>query len=158
MKKLIAILLSFTIIFTLGIPAFAAEEEAESQQITEEEILDIVTSEEFVEVLEEEGYDVEEFEDKIESGDYEIVEDSEAPLTYKDRITFTMELSGEILLLGFSAFIMSGTMGLIFPGLIILTLPLGVVLCVAGAATFVVSPVLALFFTEDYIRENSYNF
>lgn len=158
MKKLIAILLSFTIIFTLGIPAFAAEEEAEAQQITEEEILDIVTSEEFKETLEEEGYDVEEFEDKIESGDYEIIEDSEAPLTYKDRITFTMELSGEIFSLSLGAFLMSGTMGLVFPGLIILTLPLGVVLFVMGTGVFVTSPVLALFFTDDYIRENSYNF
>lgn len=77
MKKLIAILLTFTIIFTLGIPAFASDAETESPQITEEEILDIIQSEEFEEALEEEGVDAEEFEENIENGDYVIVEDEE---------------------------------------------------------------------------------
>lgn len=73
--------------FTLGIPAFAAEEETEITQelheeieeptVTEEEILDIVTSDEFEKALEEEGIDADEFEEKLEDGDFVIVEDEE---------------------------------------------------------------------------------
>ena len=158
MKKLIAILLSFAIAFTLGIPAFAAEEESETPRITQEEILDIVASEEFKETLEEEGYDVEEFEEKMENGDYEIIEDSEDPLTYKDRFAFVMKLSDDLFTLSISSFVMSGTMGLVFPGLIIITLPLGVFLFVMGTGTIIASPVIALIFSEDYIRESSYGF
>lgn len=77
MKKFIAVLLTFTIVMTLGIPAFASDGEAEALQVTEEEILDIVTSDDFKEALEEEGVDVEEFEENIENGDYVIVEDEE---------------------------------------------------------------------------------
>ena len=77
MKKLIAILLSLTIAFTLGIPAFASEETDEIPVATEAEILDIIESEEFKDALEEEGVDVDEFEEKIEDGDYVIVEDEE---------------------------------------------------------------------------------
>ena len=77
MKKLIAILLSLTIAFALGIPAFASEEAEEIPAAREEEILDIIESEEFKEALEEEGVDVEDFEEKIEDGDYVIVEDEE---------------------------------------------------------------------------------
>ena len=60
MKKLIAILLTFTIVTALGIPAFASDSEAETPQVTEEEISDIIQSDEF-----------------IENGDYIIVEDEE---------------------------------------------------------------------------------
>lgn len=157
MKKIIAFLLVFTVMFTFGVPAFAAEETTETPQITEEEILDIVTSDEFKETLEEEGYDVEEFEEKIESGDYEIIEEDERSLTYKDRFTFVMELSGELFILSFSTGIMSGTMGLIFPGLIFFTLPIGVLLFIAGVGTVVTSPILALILPESYILENTYH-
>ncbi len=77
MKKLIAILLTFTVVFTLGIPAFASDGEAETPQVTEENVLDIIQSEEFKEALEEDGVDVDEFEDNIENGDFIIVEDEE---------------------------------------------------------------------------------
>ena len=60
MKKLIAILLTFTTVTALGIPAFASDGEAEIPQVTEEEISDIIQSDEF-----------------IENGDYIIVEDEE---------------------------------------------------------------------------------
>lgn len=60
MKKLIAILLTFTTVTALGIPAFASDSEAEIPQVTEEEISDIIQSDEF-----------------IENGDYIIVEDEE---------------------------------------------------------------------------------
>ena len=66
MKKVIAVLLTFTIVMTLGIPAFASDGEAEAPQVTEKEILDIVTSDDFKEALEEEGVDVEEFEENNE--------------------------------------------------------------------------------------------
>ena len=60
MKKLIAILLTFTTVAALGIPAFASDAETETPQVTEEEISDIIQSDEF-----------------IENGDYIIVEDEE---------------------------------------------------------------------------------
>ena len=60
MKKLIAILLTFTTVTALGIPAFASDAETETPQVTEEEISDIIQSDEF-----------------IENGDYIIVEDEE---------------------------------------------------------------------------------
>ena len=60
MKKLIAILLTLTTVTALGIPAFASDSEAEIPQVTEEEISDIIQSDEF-----------------IENGDYIIVEDEE---------------------------------------------------------------------------------
>ncbi len=76
MKKLIAILLTFTVVFTLGIPAFASDAETETPQITEE-ILDVIQSDEFKENLEDNGIDAEEFEENIGNGDYIIVEDEE---------------------------------------------------------------------------------
>ena len=63
MKKLIAILLTFTTVAALGIPAFASDAETETPQVTETEILDIIQSEEFGE--------------NPENGDYIIVEDEE---------------------------------------------------------------------------------
>ena len=46
MKKLIAILLTFTTVAALGIPAFASDAETETPQVTEAEILDIIQSDE----------------------------------------------------------------------------------------------------------------
>ena len=63
MKKLIAILLTFTTVAALGIPAFASDAETETPQVTEAEILDIIQSEELV--------------GNPENGDYIIVEDEE---------------------------------------------------------------------------------
>jgi hypothetical protein len=63
MKKLIAILLTFTTVAALGIPAFASDAEAETPQVTEAEILDIIQSDELGE--------------NPENGDYIIVEDEE---------------------------------------------------------------------------------
>ena len=91
MKKFIAVLLTFAIIFTLGIPAFAAEEGAaedavitqelhedvETPAITEEEIKDILDSEEVREELEENGVDVDEILDS-EYTQYEYIKDFSA--------------------------------------------------------------------------------
>lgn len=63
MKKLIAILLTFTTVAALGIPAFASDAETETPQVTEAEILDIIQSDELGE--------------NPENGDYIIVEDEE---------------------------------------------------------------------------------
>lgn len=63
MKKLIAILLTFTTVAALGIPAFASDAETETPQVTETEILDIIQSDELGE--------------NPENGDYIIVEDEE---------------------------------------------------------------------------------
>lgn len=91
MKKFIAVLLTFAVIFTLGIPAFAAEEGAaedavitqelhedvENPEITEEEIKDILDSEEVREELEENGIDVDEILEN-ESSQYEYIKDYSA--------------------------------------------------------------------------------
>lgn len=92
-KKFIAVLLTFAIIFTLGIPAFAAEEgaaedaaitqelheendtpEITEPEITEEEIKEILDSEEVREELEEEGIDVDDILEN-ENTQYEYIKD-----------------------------------------------------------------------------------
>ncbi len=148
MKKFIAVLLTFTIVMTLGIPAFASDGEAEAPQVTEEEILDIVTSDDFKEALEEEGVDVEEFEENIENGNFEIIDNKE--MSYKDKLGFVVDLSDELFALSFGSGLMGGTMGLVFPGLIILTVPLGIILFVAGVGTLVTSPVIALVAPDSF--------
>lgn len=148
MKKFIAVLLTFTIVMTLGIPAFASDGEAEALQVTEEEILDIVTSDDFKEALEEEGVDVEEFEENIENGNFEIIDNKE--MSYKDKLGFVVDLSDELFALSFGSGLMGGTMGLVFPGLIILTVPLGIILFVAGVGTLVTSPVIALVAPDSF--------
>lgn len=148
MKKFIAVLLTFTIVMTLGIPAFASDGEAEAPQVTEEEILDIVTSDDFKETLEEEGIDVEEFEENIENENFEIIDNKE--MSYKDKLGFVVDLSDELFALSFGSGLMGGTMGLVFPGLIILTVPLGIILFVAGVGTLVTSPVIALVAPDSF--------
>ncbi len=80
MKKLIAILLTFTIVFTLGMPAFAAEETEPVQDAAAEETLnpedvieDITGSEEFKEIIGDLGIDEEIIEDAIENETYETI-------------------------------------------------------------------------------------
>lgn len=148
MKKIIAVLLTFTIVMTLGIPAFASDGEAEAPQVTEKEILDIVTSDDFKEALEEEGVDVEGFEENIENGNFEIIDNKE--MSYKDKLGFVVDLSDELFALSFGSGLMGGTMGLVFPGLIILTVPLGIILFVAGVGTLVTSPVIALVAPDSF--------
>ena len=78
MKKFIAILLALTIITAFGVPAFATDEATPTDSTaSEEEILEYIATEDFKENLEEEGVDVEEFEEKLGNGDYVIVEDEE---------------------------------------------------------------------------------
>lgn len=84
MKKFIAVLLTLTLTMALGMPAFATSESAassdaqtENPAVTEEEILDIMQSEEMKNILEEEGVSSEEVEEEIENGDYIVFEDRE---------------------------------------------------------------------------------
>ena len=75
MKKLLAILLSMVLVFTLGTSAFATEYEAETPDINQEEILDPDTSEE----VEEDETTDEEYEEDEE--DFEEEEEERGPLT-----------------------------------------------------------------------------
>lgn len=149
MKKLIAILLTFTVVFTFGIPAFASDAETESPQITEEEILDIIQSDEFEDALEEEGIDVEEFEENIENGDYEIIDD-DYEMTYEDKLLYVVSLSDELLVLSFGSGALGGILGVVSPGLILVTIPVGIILFVCGVGTIVTSPVIALVAPDSF--------
>lgn len=149
MKKLIAILLTFTIIFTLGIPAFASDAETESPQITEEEIFDIIQSEEFEEALEEEGIDAEEFEENIGNGDYKIIDD-DYEMSYEDKLFYAVSLSDELFALSLSVEALGGILGVVSPGLILVTIPVGIILFVCGVGTIVTSPVIALVAPDSF--------
>lgn len=82
MKKFIAVLLTFTIVMTLGIPAFAAEETEPVQDIVTEDqplnpdevIKDIIDSDSFKDVIEDEDIDGEIIEDAIENEEYEVID------------------------------------------------------------------------------------
>lgn len=81
MKKLIAILLTFTIVMTLGMPAFAAEEtEFVQDAVTEEQLLnpdevieDIIDSDGFKDVIEDADIDGGIIEDAVENEEYEVI-------------------------------------------------------------------------------------
>lgn len=135
MKKFIAILLSLSIIFTLGIPAFAAEEETEITQelheeieeptVTEEEILELLESEEVQEKLEEEGIDVDDIIEN-ENLEYEYLKDYSAfDLIAEQSATFLVYADEYIY-------------GIIFT-------PLGIgVLCVIFTGALPLAPVLMI--------------
>lgn len=152
MKKIVAIMLTFTIIFTLGIPAFATDTATPSDPVIPgDEITDFIQSEEVQDALEDAGIDSEIVEEEFESGEIYVTDDPEE-LTYKDKV---------LLILGESkwAFIYSGIcivfgsilnpVAWIFPPLgatlLVAGLPLGVVLAIAGIGKIITSPIAALF-------------
>ena len=144
----------------VDIQAEEPDEETENTNITatpsdpvisDEEVLDLIESEEVRDALEDAGIDSETVEEEIENGEIFVTDDPEE-LTYKDKV---------LLILGESkwAFLYSGIcivfgsilnpVAWIFPpagaALLVAGLPLGVVLAIAGIGKIITSPIAALF-------------
>lgn len=156
MKKIFAILLALSIAFTLGIPAFAAEEESAADEITQEEILEIVQSEEFKDVLEEEGIDSEEIEGIIKEGDYTVVEES-GKKSYPEKVVIVAQSglsnigTGLLFIAGGSLFnLPTWIIPPIGASLLLAGLPLGLIITVAGLGELVGSPIIAIFSGDNY--------
>lgn len=151
MKKILSIILCLTVSFTMMIPAFAADENTEPEAlITEDELLEVIESEEVQDAFEASGVDTEEIEDAIENGEV-IITDDPADLAYSDKLVLLVDegkwlLSyGTICLLGGTIF---NPVAWIIPpagaALLIAGLPLGILLTIAGLGTIITSPVTAL--------------
>ena len=157
MKKIIAILLSLSIVFTLGIPAFAAEEETEITQelheeiveptVTEEDILELLESEEVQEKLEEEGIDVDDIIENENFG-YEYLKDYSAfDLIAEQSKTFLVyagEYIFEIIISPFGV----GALCVVFIG----ALPLAPVLMIGAPLICAITGVEDFMFLFDCFR------
>ena len=146
MKKIIAVLLTLALTMAFGMPAFATDEATPADPtVSEEEILEYIETEEFKESLKEEGVDVEEFEEKLENGDYVIVEPGEDPeeILTDEQIE---QIRKENALVPFEIVKENAVEGLM--GLVMLPLvPVMIIIPVFGwltAAAAIVSPVMLI--------------
>ncbi len=124
----------------------------QTPEISTEDILDYIQSEEVQDALEGVGVDIEEFEEELENGDI-IITDEPDELTYGDRIQIIVDdgkwalVYGAICLVGGT--VLNPVMWIIPPvgaALLVAGIPLGLLMTVIGAGKIITSPFAALFF------------
>lgn len=157
MKKFIATVLAAATLFSISVPAFATDAEEETEPvITEEEILEIIETEEVQDALEDSGIDTEEIEDAIENDEFEIIDDPKE-LTYGDKVQILVDDGLWIISCGI-VFFLGGTifnpLVWIFPpagaGLLVAGVPLGIAAAIVGIGEIITAPIAAIFTDDSY--------